>query len=61
MKQQTPRRRGAYYKVQYFDPCNFAWKDIQKSYATEHAARAAFFTSHKCRVMMIDETGRRPL
>ena len=54
-------RFAAYYKVQWFDDANLAWVDIQRSFATEEAARAAFPAGKRCRLMEVTPTGRRPL
>ena len=54
-------RRFPYFKVQWYDTIAMAWRDVQKSHATEQLARAAFLRGKQCRVMQVDETSRHPL
>jgi hypothetical protein len=54
-------RFSVYYKVQYWDPRNCAWHDVQKQYPTREAAAAAYPEGRRCRVMQITPTGRRPV
>ncbi len=54
-------RTFPYYKVQWYDPISLTWRDVQKAHPTEAAARAAFLRGKQCRVMQIEERGRRPL
>ena len=61
-----PRRRDSvrfdpYYKVQWFDERNHAWRDEQKMHDTPMDARAAYLPGKRCRVMKITEAGRTPL
>jgi hypothetical protein len=61
-----PRRAGSarfdtYYKVQYWDPRNCAWADIQKQHPTPEAAAAAYIAGRQCRTMEVTAAGRRPL
>ena len=50
-----------YFKLQWFDPISFAWRDVQKAYATEADARLKMTTGKEWRVMSITENGRFPL
>ena len=58
-----------YFKIQYFDAVSLAWKDVQRSYATEQAARDAIdFAMMEplrfekgWRIMNVTEQGRYPL
>lgn len=52
---------STYYKVQFYDTKWMAWKDVQQAHSTIEDALAAFIPSLKCRVMEIDQRGRRPL
>jgi hypothetical protein len=64
----APRKRRAdsvrfdpYYKVQTWNETDLCWRDIQKQFSTAEAAKAAFPYGVRCRIMTVDEKGRRPL
>jgi len=59
MRTRGSARFAPYYKVQEFDPRSAVWVDVQKSYATPEAARAAYRPGVQCRVMEISMSGRR--
>jgi hypothetical protein len=61
-----PRRAGSarfdtYYKVQWYDPRNCAWHDVQKQYPTAEAAAAAYPAGKRCRTREVTPAGRRAL
>jgi hypothetical protein len=60
MRTQGSCRFAPYYKAQWFDEKQLAWRDVQKQFATPEEARAAFGKG-KWRVMEITMTGRKPL
>ena len=49
-----------YYKVQ-FQNHMLSWQDVQKAFATDDAARAAFIHGKTCRVIRVTEKGRFPV
>jgi len=61
MRTRGSARFSAYYKVQEYDPRSAVWVDVQKSYPTLEAARAAYRPGVRCRVMEISMSGRRPV
>ena len=60
MRTQGSCRFAPYYKAQWFDEKQLAWRDVQKQFATPDEARSAF-DKGKWRVMEITMTGRKPL
>lgn len=54
-------RTFPYYKVQWYDDVGLCWRDVQKAYSTEAEARAAFLADRTCRVMQVNERGRKPI
>ena len=60
MRTQGSCRFAPYYKAQWFDEKQLAWRDVQKQFATPDEARSAFGKG-KWRVMEITEKGRNPL
>ena len=60
MRTQSSCRFAPYYKAQWYDEKQLAWRDVQKQFATPDEARAAFGKG-KWRVMEITEKGRNPL
>jgi hypothetical protein len=61
MRTKGSARFAPYYKVQRWEARTLSWRDIQRSYPTVAAARAAFPPGERCRVMEVSEQGRRPL
>ena len=61
MRTRGSARFSAYYKVQEYDPRSAVWVDVQRSYATPEAARAAYRPGARSRLMEITERGRHPL
>ena len=61
MRDKTSVRFEPYFKLQWFDQISFAWRDVQKAYATELDARAKVTADKQWRVMAITEHGRFPL
>jgi hypothetical protein len=61
MRDKSSVRFEPYFKLQWFDPISFAWRDVQKAYATEADARLKMTTGKEWRVMSITENGRFPL
>jgi hypothetical protein len=60
-----PREPGSplttYYKVQWWDARNLPWHDIQQSFPSIAAARAAYPAGRRCRVMEVTPEGRQPI
>jgi hypothetical protein len=54
-------RFATYYKVQVWQPISFAWKDLQKAFASIDEAAAAMPSGGKARIMEISEKGRFPV
>jgi hypothetical protein len=54
-------RFDPYYKVQTWNETDLCWRDVQKQFPTAGAAEAAFPRGVRCRIMAVDEKGRRPL
>ena len=61
MRDKTSVRFEPYFKLQWFDEISVAWRDVQKSYATEADARLKMRAGKKWRVMSVTENGRFPL
>jgi hypothetical protein len=61
MRTRGSARFAPYYKVQEYDLRSAVWIDVQKAHATVEAARAAYRTGVRCRIMEITARGRRPL
>ena len=61
MRTKGSCRFAAYYKVQYYEDSQLAWKDIQKTHPTEKEAQTNFIAGKKCRVIEVTEKGRKPL
>ena len=58
------RKDYPYYKVQVFDDRSLAWMDEKRGFATLDDARSYIrqeLAGRKCRIMVVDEKGRRPL
>ena len=61
MRKADSVRFSTYFKTQWHDPISLAWRDVQKSYTSEDAARLAFTPDLQWRVMCVTESGRFPL
>ena len=61
MRTKGSCRFAAYYKVQFYEDAQLAWKDIQKTHPSEKEARANFIAGKKCRVMEVTTRGRMPV
>ena len=61
MRTKGSCRFAPYFKVQFYEEHNLAWKDVQKQHPDEASARKAFPAGKQCRVMAVTEKGRRPL
>lgn len=61
MRTKGSCRFAAYYKVQFMNDRTLCWQDVQKQHATPDDARKAFIKGKTCRIMEVDEKGRRPL
>ncbi len=60
MRKPGSCRFEPYFKVQFQNHI-MAWQDVQKAFATEEKARAAFVPGKVCRVMRVTEKGREPV
>jgi hypothetical protein len=60
-RQPGSARFATYYKVQWYDATSLCWVDIQQSFPTPEAARAAYPAGHRCRVMEVTPQGRHPI
>ena len=54
-------RFDPYYKVQWYDARNCAWRDVQKQHPTPATAADAYIAGRQCRIMEVTPKGRRPL
>jgi hypothetical protein len=54
-------RFATYYKVQVWHETNLCWDDIQRAHGTAEAARSAYPTGRRCRVMEVTPKGRQPI
>ena len=61
MRDKSSVRFEPYFKLQWFDPISFAWRDVQKAYTSEADARLKMTSGKQWRVMLITENGRFPL
>ena len=66
MANERRRRAGSvrfdpYYKLQLWDAVSVAWFDVQRRFDTPEDARAATPAGARSRVMLVTESGRRPL
>jgi hypothetical protein len=58
------RKDYPYYKVQVFDSRSLAWIDEKRGFGSLEDARSFIeerFQDKRCRIMVVDEKGRRPL
>lgn len=58
------RKDYPYYKVQVFDPRSLAWMDEKRGFGSLDEARSCIqqrLADRQCRIMVVDEKGRRPL
>ena len=60
LRQRGSARFAPYYKAQWYDEKQLAWRDVQRQFTTPDEARATF-KKGKWRVMEITMTGRHPL
>lgn len=61
MRTRDSVRFEPYFKVQVWEPRNFAWRDVQHMFPAEAEARATFPKGKRCRLMRVDMDGRAPL
>jgi hypothetical protein len=61
MRTKGSCRFADYYKVQFYEDSQLAWKDVQKMHRSEDDARKAFIKGKKCRVMKVTTNGRSPM
>ena len=70
MRTQSSCRFEPYYKAQFYDVKQLAWRDIQRQFSTPDEARAIFgaasnprdsFSAEMWRVMEVTMNGRKPL
>jgi hypothetical protein len=54
-------RFDPYYKVQWYDPAQLAWRDARGRFATAEEARASAPGGRRCRVSEITMTGRNDI
>ncbi len=54
-------RFDPYYKAQWYDGRQLAWRDVQRRFPTIEKAREAFPDGVACRVMEITMDGRSPV
>lgn len=59
MRTKNSCRFAPYYKAQWYDETQLAWRDVQKQFTTPEDARKAFGNG-KWRVMEITMQGRQP-
>jgi len=60
MRRKNSCRFAPYYKAQWYDEKQLAWRDVQKQFPSADDARKAFGNG-KWRVMEITMNGRKPL
>lgn len=62
MRTRGSVRFATYYKLQWFDEMNMAWRDIQRQYpSAEEAARDISGQRRTWRLMEITMQGRHPI